>query len=115
MHMYHLIQISAGDKWKTAFQTYYGSFEWLVMPEGPTNAPTAFQQFMIDIFMDMMVIIVIIYLDDILIYSNNIPEHKAHMSRKNSTDPMLMKILPMQMNVSSTSLPASTSDTCCHL
>jgi len=42
------------------------------MPEGLTNAPSAFQWFMNDIFMDMINIIIIIYLDDILIYSNNI-------------------------------------------
>src|SRR5467141_3712693 len=68
-----------GDKWKTAFRTRYGSFEWLVMPEGLTNAPAAFQRFMNDIFADMIDIIVIIYLDDILIYSDNISEHKAHV------------------------------------
>src|SRR5882724_10726039 len=55
------------------------SFEWLVMPEGLTNAPAAFQQFMNDIFVDMIDIIVIIYLDDILIYSDNITKHKAHI------------------------------------
>src|SRR5882672_7427179 len=49
------------------------------MPEGLTNAPAAFQQFMNDIFMDMIDVIVIIYLDDNLIYSNNISEHKAHV------------------------------------
>jgi len=54
-------------------------FEWLVMPEGLTNAPAAFQRFMNDIFADMIDVIVIIYLDDILIYSNNISEHKVHI------------------------------------
>src|SRR5882724_9324644 len=49
------------------------------MPEGLTNAPAAFQQFMNNIFMDMINVIVIIYLDDILIYSDNISEHKAHV------------------------------------
>src|SRR5882672_2648538 len=67
------------DEWKTAFQTHYGSFEWLVIPEGLTNAPAAFQQFMNNIFTDMIDIIVIIYLDNILIYSNNISKHKAHV------------------------------------
>src|SRR5882672_10389778 len=49
------------------------------MPEGLTNAPAAFQQFMNDIFTDMIDVIVIIYLDDILIYSDNITKHKAHI------------------------------------
>src|SRR5882724_5613718 len=59
-HAYHLIRVAPGDKWKTAFRTRYGSFEWLVMPEGLTNAPAAFQRFMNDIFVDMIDVIVII-------------------------------------------------------
>ncbi len=61
------------------FQTRYGSFEWLVMPEGLTNAPAAFQQFMNNIFMDMIDINVIVYLDDILIYLDGLPEHITHV------------------------------------
>ena len=49
------------------------------MPEGLTNAPTTFQQFMNDVFADMIDVTVIIYLDDILIYSDNMSEHKAHV------------------------------------
>src|SRR5882724_8410963 len=49
------------------------------MPEGLTNAPVAFQRFMNDIFVDMIDVIVIIYLDNILIYSDNITKHKAHI------------------------------------
>ena len=49
------------------------------MPEGLTNTPAAFQWFMNDIFMDMIDVIVMIYLDDILIYLDNITEHKAHI------------------------------------
>ena len=77
--MYHLIRITEGDEWKTAFRTQYGSFEWLVMPEGLTNAPAAFQQFMNDIFADMIDVNVIVYLDDILVYSNDLMEHKRHV------------------------------------
>jgi len=50
------------------------------MPEGLTNAPAAFQRFMNDIFADMIDVIVIIYLDDILIYSDNISKHKTPCS-----------------------------------
>jgi len=42
-HAYHLVRITNGDEWKTAFRTHYGSFEWSVMPFSLTNAPTAFQ------------------------------------------------------------------------
>jgi Reverse transcriptase (RNA-dependent DNA polymerase) len=53
-HAYHLIQITAGDEWKTAFHIRYGSFEWLVMPFGLTNAPGGFQRFLNGIFSDFM-------------------------------------------------------------
>ena len=78
-HAYHLVCIAEGDEWKTAFQTRYGSFEWLVMPFGLTNAPAAFQRFMNDIFSDMLDVCVIIYLDDILIYSDNKELHRKHV------------------------------------
>ena len=78
-HAYHLVRIAEGDEWKTAFWTGYGSFEWMVMPFGLTNAPAAFQRFMNDIFSDMLDIHVIIYLDDILVYSDNPKEHKKHV------------------------------------
>ena len=74
-HAYHLVCIANGDEWKTAFRTCYGSFEWSVMPFGLTNAPAAFQRFMNDIFSDLLDVCVMIYLDDILIYSNNMSEH----------------------------------------
>jgi hypothetical protein len=47
---YNLVQIKEGDEWKMAFKTKYGLFEYLVMPFGLHNAPTAFQHFMNDIF-----------------------------------------------------------------
>ena len=78
---YYLVRIAEGDKWKTAFRTRYGSFEWLVMPFGLTNAPSAFQRFMNDIFSDLLDVHVIIYLDDILIYSDNPADHKKHVRK----------------------------------
>jgi len=49
------------------------------MPFGLTNAPVAFQRFMNDIFSDLLDVCVMIYLDDILIYSNNMSEHRRHV------------------------------------
>ena len=78
-HAYHLVQIAPGDEWKTVFQTHYGSYEWLVMPFGLTNAPAAFQRFVNTIFTDMLDISVVIYLDDILIYSGDMDSHQQHV------------------------------------
>jgi hypothetical protein len=78
-HAYHLVRIAEGDEWKTAFRTCYGSFEWLVMPFGLTNTPAAFQHFMNDVFKDLLDVCVTVYLDDILIYSDNVSDHKKHV------------------------------------
>jgi len=67
-HAYHLIRIALGDEWKTAFCTCYGSYEWLVMSFGLTNAPAAFQCFVNTVFADMLDVCVVVYLNDILIY-----------------------------------------------
>jgi Reverse transcriptase (RNA-dependent DNA polymerase) len=64
---------------KTAFCTRYGSFEWLVMPFGLTNVPGGFQKFLNGIFSDLLNVYVIIYLDDILIFSDNEDDHFQHV------------------------------------
>ncbi|QRW24124.1 Retrotransposable element Tf2 protein [Rhizoctonia solani] len=76
---YNNVQIKEGDKWKTAFHTKYGLFEYLVMLFGLTNAPAAFQYFMIDLFRDLIDVSVVIYLDDILIFSENPKDHPSHV------------------------------------
>ena len=76
---YNLIRIKEGDEWKTAFRTRYGHFEYRVMPFGLTNAPAVFQHLMNDIFRDYLDQFVIIYLDDILIFSANPDDHDHHV------------------------------------
>jgi len=78
-HAYHLVRIALGDEWKTAFHTRYGSYEWLVMPFGLTNTPAAFQRFVNTVFADMLDVCVVVYLDDILIYSEDMESHQQHI------------------------------------
>ncbi|GBG89662.1 hypothetical protein CBR_g49450 [Chara braunii] len=63
---YHQISIQPNDRYKTAFKTRYGHFEWVVMPFGLTNAPTTFQAPMTNEFRAMLDRFVLVYLDDIL-------------------------------------------------
>jgi hypothetical protein len=65
--------------WKTALRTKFGHDEYTVMPIGPTNAPAVFQHFINDIFHDLLDIYVIVYLDDILIFSKSREEHVGHV------------------------------------
>ncbi|KAF8749109.1 hypothetical protein RHS01_10282 [Rhizoctonia solani] len=76
---YNNVRIKEGDEWKTAFRTKYGLFEYLVMPFGLTNAPAAFQHFMNDLFRDLIDVTVVIYLDDILIFSEKPEDHPTHV------------------------------------
>jgi len=68
---YNLLRIHPGDEWKTAFRTRYGHFEYTVMPFDLTNAPAVFQHLMNDIFREYMDEFVVVYLDDILIFSKD--------------------------------------------
>jgi hypothetical protein len=76
---YNLVSIKEGDEWKIAFQTRYGLFEYLVMPFGLTNAPAFYQHMMNDIFREYLDDFVVIYLDDILIFSKNEEDHENHV------------------------------------
>ena len=76
---YHLVHIQEGNEWKTAFHTCYSSFEWCIMPFRLTNMPTAFQCFINDIFGDLLDVCMLVYLDDILNYSDSEEEHIWHV------------------------------------
>ena len=76
---YNLVRVKEGDEWKTAFRTRFGHYEYLVMPFGLTNAPAVFQHLMNDVFRQYLDQFVVIYLDDILIFSNSMEEHTEHV------------------------------------
>ncbi|GBG80317.1 hypothetical protein CBR_g30685 [Chara braunii] len=75
----HQIEIQPRDRYKTTFKTRYGLFEWIVMPFRLTNAPTNFQAAMTAEFRDLLDRTVLIYLDDILVYSQTLDVHLEHL------------------------------------
>lgn len=76
---YHQLRIHPDDVPKTAFNTRYGHFEWLVLPFGLSNAPSSFQAVMNDILRPHLDRLVIVSLDDILVYSATFDEHLQHL------------------------------------
>jgi hypothetical protein len=75
---YYQIRIVERDEEKTACCTRYGSYEFLVMPFGLTNAPATFCTFMNDIFREWLDGFMVVYIDDILVYSHFMEEHVEH-------------------------------------
>src|SRR6266540_3215263 len=76
---YHQIKIQAEDVPKTAFSTHYGLYEYLVMSFGLTNAPAFFMYLMNPVLMKELDVCVVVFIDDILVYSKNEEEHAKHL------------------------------------
>ncbi|MBW0524048.1 hypothetical protein O181_063763 [Austropuccinia psidii MF-1] len=77
---YNLLRIKEGDEHLTALRTKSGSFEYLVIPFGLTNAPASSQNLVNDIFQDLLDVYIVVYLDDIMVFSKSEEEHVTHAS-----------------------------------
>ncbi len=76
---YHQLKVKETDVPKISFRTQYGYYEFLVMPFGLTNAPTAFMDLMNRIFYPYLDRFIMVFIDDILVYSKNRKEHDEHL------------------------------------
>jgi hypothetical protein len=76
---YHQLKIRESDITKTAFVTCYGQYEFTMMSFGVTNAPAYFMNLMNKVFMEELDKFVVVFIDDILVYSKSVEEHEQHL------------------------------------
>ena len=76
---YHQMRVREADIHKTTFRTWYGNFEFTMMPFGLTNEPAAFMDLMHRVFQPYLDHFVVVFVDNILIYSQSEEEHEDHL------------------------------------